>query len=127
MVVGVFSRDLLPGTYSILATKQGYRPAPVITVSVAENQTLTLPDPLVVVDDEVFLSGRVVNQDGIPVPQARIEAASPDVVLETVTDGNGLWSLELNQDAWSVSASKEGFLSPLPIDLNLFAGDAFPT
>ena len=80
-------------------------------------------------DDEVFLSGRVVNQDGIPVPQARIEAASPDVVLETVTDGNGLWSLELNQDAWSVSASKEGFLSPPPppIDLNLFAGDAFPT
>ncbi|MDA0684503.1 MAG: carboxypeptidase-like regulatory domain-containing protein [Bacteroidetes bacterium] len=124
---GVFSRDLLPGTYSILATKQGYRPAPVITVSVAENQTLTLPDPLVVVDDEVFLSGRVVNQDGIPVPQARIEAASPDVVLETVTDGNGLWSLELNQDAWSVSASKEGLISPLPIDLNLFAGDAFPT
>ncbi len=122
---GVFSGDLTNGTYTIFVFKSGFRSPPEITVSVAENQILTLPDPLVVVDDEVFLSGRVVNQDGIPVPQARILAVLGSTSFETVTDGNGEWDLKLSEGEWTISSSKQGFLGPLPVVRNLFAGDTF--
>ena len=122
---GVFSADLVPGTFEIRVTKTGYRPAAPITVSVAEDQTVSLPEPLVIIDDEVSLSGRVVNQDGISVAQARVRATTGSQTLDTVTDGNGEWSLELSEGTWRISASRDGFLAPLPREYSLLAGDAF--
>ena len=122
---GVFSVDVIPGTFEIRVTKPGYRPAPLITVSVSEDQSLNLPDPIVIIDDEVAISGRVVNQDGIAVPQARIRAVFADQIQETVTDGTGQWNLDLSEGTWLISASKEGFLAPLPREFSLRAGDAF--
>jgi hypothetical protein len=122
---GVFSVDVIPGTFEIRVTKSGYRPAPVITVSVSEDQSLNLPDPIVIIDDEVAVSGRVVNQDGIAVPQARIRAVFADQIQETVTDGTGQWNLDLSEGTWDISASKEGFLAPLPREFSLRAGDVF--
>lgn len=122
---GVFSVSVTPGSYQIRVTKAGYRPAAPITVSVAENQTLNIPEPFVVIDDEVLVSGRVINQDGIPVPQARILAVSGDLSQETVTDGDGQWNLDLSEGTWDISTSKEGFLASLPRTFSLRAGDVF--
>jgi len=122
---GVFSVSVTPGTYELRVTKAGYRPAAPITVSVAENQTLNIPEPFVVIDDEVLMSGRVINQDGIPVPQARILAASGDLVQETITDGDGQWNLDLSEGTWDISTLKEGFLASLPRTFSLRAGDVF--
>jgi len=121
---GIFSRDLPAGTYRISVSKSGFRSPADITVSVSDDQLLTLPDPLVVIDDEVSLSGRVTNQDGIPVAQARVRASIGTTTYETVTDGNGAWDLNLSEGEWTITASKEGFLAPLPLVLSLFAGDA---
>ena len=121
---GFFSQDLTAGTFRIVASKEGYRAAPAITISVLDNQILTLPTPLVVVDDQVSLSGRVTNQDGIPISQVRVRAVLGIEEHETITDGNGVWSLELSQGQWTLSVSKEGFLAPLDRVLNLLAGDA---
>lgn len=122
---GVFSVSVTPGSYEIRATKDGYRPAAPITVSVAENQTLNIPDPFVVIDDQVLVSGRVINQDGIPVPQARILAVSGELTQETVTDGDGQWNMDLSEGTWDISSSREGFLASLPRTFSLRAGDVF--
>lgn len=122
---GVFSRDLVAGTYEIQVTKAGFRPASPITVTVAENQTLVLPIAIIIIDDEVSVSGRVINQDGIAVPQARVLAVSGSLSLETVTDGSGQWNLELSEGSWEISTSKEGFLSSLPRSFSFRAGDVF--
>ena len=121
---GFFSRDLTAGTFRIVASKEGYRAAPAITISVLDDQILTLPTPLVVVDDQVSLSGRVTNQDGVPISQVRVRAGLGIEEHETITDGNGVWSLELSQGQWTLAVSKEGFLAPLDRILNLLAGDA---
>jgi len=122
---GVFSADVVPGTYEISVTKPGYRPSVPITVSVSEDQSVQLPNPIVIIDDEVALSGRVVNQDGIAVVQARIQAISGTQIQETVTDGSGQWNLDLSEGSWRISVSKEGFLAPLPREFSLRAGDVF--
>jgi hypothetical protein len=120
---GVFSVDVEPGTYTLDVTKAGYRPAARVTLSIAENQSVNLPDPFVIIDDEVSVSGRVINQDGIPVVQARITAVSGTQTLQTVSDGTGAWNLDLNEGSWSISAAKEGFLAPRPREFSLRAQD----
>ncbi|NQV72351.1 carboxypeptidase regulatory-like domain-containing protein [bacterium] len=120
---GVFSRDLSPGTFRITATKAGFRASIPITVSVLENQVLSLPLPLEIVDDHVSISGRVVNQDGIPISGVPVTAVLGAQSHTIVTNGDGRWSLALSEGIWSVFATKDGFLAPIPRALTLFAGD----
>jgi len=63
--VGIFFVDLTPGTFRISASRAGFCASVPITISVNANQTLTLPAPLVVVNDNVSISGRITNQDGL--------------------------------------------------------------
>ena len=120
---GIFSIDLTMGTFRIGASKAGFRSSSTITLSVAEQQILSIPTPFVILNDNVVISGRITNQDGISVSQAEIKATKGDESISTVTDGEGLWSLALSEGIWSLSISKEGFLAPMPRELALFAGD----
>ncbi|MDA1029116.1 MAG: carboxypeptidase regulatory-like domain-containing protein [Bacteroidetes bacterium] len=120
---GIFSKDITAGTFRIAATKAGYRASIPITVSVLENQSISLPTPLRIIHDNVSISGRVTNQDGIPISQAEVTATLGTQSHSIVTNGDGRWSLALSEGVWTVSANKEGFLAPVPRELSLFAQD----
>lgn len=123
---GIFSKNVPAGTFRISATKAGYRASIPITVSVLENQSISLPVPLRIINDHVSISGRVTNQDGIPISQAEVKATLGTQSHSIVTNGDGRWSLALSEGVWTVSASKEGFLAPVPRELSLFAQDVLP-
>ncbi|MCH8276873.1 MAG: carboxypeptidase regulatory-like domain-containing protein, partial [Bacteroidetes bacterium] len=120
---GSFSLSLAAGNYAIRVIKAGFSPSADFTFTLATNQHLILPVPIVIRTDDILLSGRVTDQDGIPVSLVLIVARGPGALYEIVTAGDGSYTLALSEGNWEISAEKGGFISPGRRSISVVRGD----
>ena len=100
---GAYTLTLLPGTYSVSASKQGYPDPPVQTVSVPPSRSdvhFTFPQ-------RFTIAGVVRDGSGNPVQGAWV-SASPGS-QGTWTDAEGRYALTVVAATYSISAAKSGY------------------
>lgn len=98
-----FVVDLVPGTWQVGVSPEVARvPAVVEALWIAEDQRLTLA-----LDGGVPVWGRVVDDDGDPLPNTRVAAFDADghSVAAVETDDFGFYELRLRPGAWTVEAT----------------------
>jgi len=120
---GGFSISLPVGTYDIEAGGAGLIPSDPRTVTLSPDENRTLDSPLSVTNDEIPVSGTVVNQQGEAIQLADVTATSGDAERQVSTDGSGNYSFVLSSGEWILEANKSGFVSSDPAELSLSPGD----
>ncbi len=119
---GTFSAILPRATYSITAYKQGYLAADQIYIT-ADQEHINLTEAITIVEDNAFISGKVLNDLGAPVKQVLVKAVNGPVTQQASTNVNGNYSFQITSGNWTISAAKNGFISPAPDEYTLNAGD----
>jgi hypothetical protein len=117
---GVHRKSLIPGTYSLSASKEGY----VDTLAVAEIRADETTE--VVIDMRrapARARGVVLDEGGDPVFDALVTARSESDESTAASDASGRFVLALTAGEWVVSASKSGYAPSPPETLALEAGD----
>ena len=66
-----------------------------------------------------FIAGKVTSPSGMPIPNASVEIADLDIT--TVTNEDGLYTLEVPRGSHIVDVSVEGYASPEPSSIRVFA------
>ncbi|NNE71736.1 MAG: carboxypeptidase regulatory-like domain-containing protein, partial [Rhodothermales bacterium] len=119
---GGYSVSVPPGRYRVRAERNGFAAGELEGVEVASSEQVEVPD---VVLDAIagFVTGRVVNESGQPVQLARVIATSNGTSQELTTDAEGSFDLTLAAGAWTLQASKEGFLSGQPVQIQVSRGE----
>lgn len=120
---GEFNVSLPPGTYDIEAGGAGLISSDVRTITLSPDENHTLASPLSVTNDEVPVSGTVVNQQGEALQLAQVTATSGDAEQEVSTNGSGGYSFVLSSGEWVLEANKSGFVGSDPEELSLSPGD----
>ncbi len=120
---GEFNISLPTGTYDIEAGGAGLISSDPRTVTLSPDENRTLDSPLSVTNDEIPVSGTVVNQQGEALQLADVTATSGDTEREVSTDGSGNYSFVLSSGEWVLEADKSGFVSSDPAELSLSPGD----
>ena len=102
---------LVAGAYSVSFSLEGYLPH-AQRVTVRAGASSTLPVSLVPVVP-ASLSGVVVDQQGLALPGARVEAVSPGAApVVRITDEAGRFAIRpARPGAWSLAASLAGFVT----------------
>lgn len=121
-VSGGFSYSTSKGTYTVQASKAGYKASDPRTVNVDTNQII-ISSPFVLVLDEARISGFVLNDENLAVQLATVKATQGSVVQSTTTNESGNYNLVLSSGTWIVEVEKTGFLSPSPRTYQLSVGD----
>ncbi len=73
--------------------------------------------------DNSSISGKVLNDNNEPVQLASLIAKKGPVTQQTNSDGSGNYFFNLSSGQWTISVSKNGFISPNSKDYNLLPGD----
>jgi len=117
------TRQFLPGTYKINASKDGYLDNSEIADLTVVNDTTFLKIYLSPAPSSVY--GLVLdNKDSSGVGIATVTAISGDKNLTTTTDENGSYTLDLNSSGqWTISASKNEYESSIPINILVENGE----
>ncbi len=121
---GSFSGAIPKASYRLNVNKPGYLSPLQTNLTVNQSQVI-LSNSLVLIPDKATLSGTVMNDDNQPVQLAEIKATQGATVQWANSSGTGSYSFNLSSGAWIVEVSKQGFVSPNPITLNLSKNDNF--
>ncbi|MDI6807903.1 MAG: carboxypeptidase regulatory-like domain-containing protein [Candidatus Eisenbacteria bacterium] len=111
---GTFSLGVTAGTWSVYASKSGYRDSKVRTIAVGPGETIVLPDSMLVLEKSTAtIAGKTVNEKGLAVSSASVTLtlSGGAKILTTQTDYSGQFSFTVDDGSWVVVASKTGFVS----------------
>ncbi len=120
---GKFSKFTPSGSYEVQANKAGYKASGAVNITVANNQ-LNL-NSLILAQDVVTFSGKVVNDEQQPVKQALIKATSGSVVRQQNTNESGNFNFTLSSGQWNFEANKSGFVGSGITSYNFAASDVY--
>jgi protocatechuate 3,4-dioxygenase beta subunit len=115
---GTYTLTVPSGTYHVTATKDGYAPAPpeLAKVPVTEAQSAAVTVDFTLEPLPFTIRGTVRDSLGQPIDDAWVRASACGLSYGTETDATGTYTLTVNANTFSVSASKSGYLQePLQI------------
>jgi len=118
---GQFSISTENGTYALQASKAGFLASTKTSVTVSRGEQKVLTTPLAMTLDQATANGTVVNDIGAAITLATVTATQGSSSIVTTTNAAGTYSLTLTSGAWSIAASKDGFVVPAPKQLQLSA------
>ncbi|WP_226005885.1 carboxypeptidase regulatory-like domain-containing protein [Natrinema salinisoli] len=101
---GSYAVDIEPGEYTLEISAEGYQDASE-DVTVEAGGTTTADVTLEPVPTDGTLEGTVTDTDGEPIADATVSAGD----LETTTDENGTYSLQLEAGDYTLEVSAEGY------------------
>jgi hypothetical protein len=114
-------KDLAPGTYQITASKEGFATPSAATVEVAVNKTANANVQLTQ-GVSGSLRGVTLAPDGFSLAAVNvaIRSVAGSVDRTLLTDADGMFLVkDLPPGSYQVAASKEGFVSPSPITVEV--------
>jgi Carboxypeptidase regulatory-like domain len=116
---GEFSIYLESGTYTLVASANGYQNSDLRTVTVSQSQVIDLADnggPLILTEYIYTLSGAVKNPSGQPIPLAEVIIEKDDQTFSVFTSADGDFTFSVGNGYWEMQSEKPGFyLSSGPI------------
>lgn len=118
---GTFSINLQKGSYSIVASKQGYISNTAVQVNVDTGQ-IVLSSPIVIRLDAATISGKVINDENAPVQLATVKATKGTEVQTITTNSAGDFTFNISSGNWTLEVTKNGFVSPAPRTITLATG-----
>ena len=121
---GTFDASLAPGTYEITVFADGFRPSVPVLVSAGRDARIVLSQPIILVEDRIPVSGRVVDATGSPVALAVVVATTGSQQVSATTDADGRYALRLSEGDWTLEARASGLLSSGFKHMTLRRGDA---
>jgi protocatechuate 3,4-dioxygenase beta subunit len=119
---GRLDNPVHPGTYRIWARKAGYADTSMtVTVTAAEERRVNLVCRQLVQS----VTGRVIDQNGIPVTAAEVTLSRypSEETHSTVTDPSGVFSLRVPRGEWHLRVDKEGYQQSDPLTIDLSPGE----
>lgn len=119
---GNFVLLVTPGTWGLVARKQGYEPAGPETVAVAPGSYVELTEPLTLVGIPGAATGVVTNPGGGPVVGATVRSEGEHGASAATTSASGRFALDLAQGPWSIWAEKLGFQPSEPREIFITPG-----
>lgn len=103
---GHYTLTLLPGTYSLMASKPAYESLTVNNVSVTSGNTTTQNFDL----PTSFIKGKVMTNMSGNAPIVGASVVTSDGLASGVTDSAGNYSLQVSQGTYTVQVYKYGYL-----------------
>jgi len=117
---GACSKDLIPGEYIFLASKDGYVDTTACAVIMADTETQV---HIEMRRSPARIRGIVTDEESRPVFDASVVASSAAGQVETTSDRNGNFVIDATAGTWSVAAAKPGYESTAAETVRLAAGD----
>lgn len=114
---GRFTMSLTPGTYSLAASKVGYSSMSTQVLALATGETVTGVE-LLVKRNSGSIRGAVTVDGLVPLVGAVVEAGPQ----KTMSDAGGRYSIPVAPGVYAVTARKEGYLDPQPIEVTVAPG-----
>jgi len=115
---GEYRLSLPEGDYAVRAEKEGYVPSKPKNFSLGLGQTVGGVN-FELQPQEVWVEGRTILADGTPLAGVRVEGGG----AEAVSGDDGIYRLGLMPGTYTLRASKEGYLSPEPVEVALGPGE----
>ncbi|HID11406.1 MAG TPA: carboxypeptidase regulatory-like domain-containing protein, partial [Candidatus Latescibacteria bacterium] len=116
---GEYRLSLPEGDYIVRAEKEGYVPSKPKNFSLGLGQTVGGVH-FDLEPQEVWVEGRTTLPDGTPLAGVRVEGGG----TEAVSDEDGSYRLGLMPGTYTLRASKEGYISPEPVEVVLGPGES---
>ncbi len=116
---GNFSLGLASDNWQFSASRSGYTSAAVRSLFLHPGADLNLDEggnggPFVLIKNTFTLSGSVVTPSGEAIWGASVLATQGNEQEQAVSNAQGQYSVTLATGDWSVSVSKDGYVSPQP-------------
>jgi len=116
---GNFTLGLSSGSWILTASKPGYKSSDQRSIYLSPGQTLNLDDPanggpFILIQNTYTLSGTVTTPSDEAVWGAEVKATGEDQEEVTVSNAQGQYSLTLTAGDWTLTVTKEGYVSPQP-------------
>ena len=110
---GLFYRVLLPGTYDIKVTADGFASRTIEDVVIYDSIRTYLDITLYKSRDYIFIGEVRENENGYVIPQAKVEITSIEST-PVLTDNNGYFEIEgIQPGEYDVKISRPGFINTL--------------
>ena len=117
---GKFQFPLTASIYGLSAVKPGFLPADKLQIDLLSQSEINLATPLIASENTSKLLGKVINQNGIPLFAAQVEAKRSEAQFVTRTDMNGTFQMTIGSGSWDLFVKKVGYSqeSPRTISIN---------
>ncbi len=119
---GVLDNDVQPGTYRILASKEGYADTST-TAKVQAGEVVNVS--LILRDLRQSISGTVIDQSGQKLSGATVtlDEFTKSIHKTTLSDGSGAFNISLTSGQWYIYADKSGYSNSDTLSVNLQFGE----
>ena len=120
---GNFVLDVPTGTWEIWAHKEKYSNSDTVQLTISSEFQKSLDNPLVLKPFDALISGKVINDAGNAVLGANVQLKKNETTLNQQTDAGGLFQFQVSSGDWTLTVSKEGFISPPARTFHVEPGD----
>jgi len=116
---GNYTLGLIPGIWSFSADASGYNLVSVIEQNILPGENLEIAD-LIMTSNQKDVQGYVKDNSGLSLTGVMIIAVKNGVTREVTSNSSGYFILEdLNLGEWTISAEKDGYISPPALVLEI--------
>ncbi|MFH1941869.1 MAG: carboxypeptidase-like regulatory domain-containing protein, partial [bacterium] len=106
---GSFGMTVIPGPWSVSASKSGYRTSAEVSISVKSGEEKAIASPFILNKNKNRVTGSIVNRNGQAIVGASVEVFRTGDRQAILTDADGRYSFFVDNGSWSIRASKNGF------------------
>ena len=111
---GKFQFPLSSSIYGLFANKPGYAAEDTIQIDLMAQSEVQLTTPIILKENTGKLIGKVINENGVPLFGAGVQAQNNETQISTLSDMNGAFQLTIGSGSWNLFAQKVGYSQESP-------------